>query len=233
MKTVFFTKEPKVCKALIKKLPVNDKNCILSKSWYDIFSKYHKKIDLFVFDYRTFSHELFNLYEILKDNKITTPVIFYNDPFPESETRAKFWELQVYKQKNNISESKLNNYKYFFKELQKAIESIEIAPYISVIQKPLPFPGIKQNCNDQNIPQVFRPDKLPKSISPLFTILYNFKNQYIKPDFIQKELNKTGKQYKICSIYSYISRLRNYLEQQTNKHIDIINNKRGYKLITY
>ena len=114
MVVYFLTKQPELCHLIAEQLKKSFHICSIFTDSAELYGAVtqngSEKIDLIALDYSLFEHDVFNPFEILLQNEKTIiPVIYYNDPYPESNEMAAYWKAKnrsCYKEK--LSEHKLH-----------------------------------------------------------------------------------------------------------------------------
>jgi DNA-binding response OmpR family regulator len=241
MQVVFLTREPAVCTILRQKIGIAADTGMIFEDQSRFFAALEsteQKPDILIIDYRLYDHDFFDLRDFFKDCKIRIPLIFYNDPFPDTGERAAYWE---YKCRFYFKNDDICKFRTFFEILEKAVESPDINPYISLIRKPGIFPNTEESqqhsSSTRNNPEYdiyLLRDRchLQKSLFRLLEILYKQRGRFVPTDYLLKNLKGPGKCGKKNCLYAYISRLRTFINL-SDASLDILKNSEGYKLITY
>ena len=168
-----------------------------------------KKPDLLVLDYNTYNHDIFNIYNYLKEIGCGVPLIFYNDPLPKNaEARASHWFLVNNLYYGNCDEIKIENYVPVFTLISNVVEIF--------------FSKKKENMDLSEYRDF--PPKLYKT----FSILQKKFPNAIRLADLQTECNiKTA-----SSMYSLICRLKKFLKNNFHERYEIIKRDDGYVLLT-
>lgn len=170
-----------------------------------------KKPDLLVLDYRTYNHDIFNIYNYLKEISCPVPLIFYNDPFPQNkEARILQWFLV-----NNLyyanSKIRLENYVSLFTLIANSLGKR--------------LPRNLKTCTVRINEYHDFPPKLYKAFSVL-------QNQFPNPVSLSKLQNACA-QPNPSSMYSILSRLKKFLKKTFGARYEIIKQSGGYLLLTF
>ena len=174
--------------------------------------------DLLILDYTTFNHDDFDIYEHLNSRKVTLPVIFYNEPCLIMTTRAKHWKTQIMLNQNQNNTINIESYEAIFQDLQELVESEELSPYISLMQKPSPLPeelipkkmtlshikNIKSDC----IVEFKNRNNLADNLFYLLSIFQANKELVLSLEDIQNIYKNDGKTISQESLKVLISKLR-------------------------
>ncbi len=199
--------------------------------------------DLLIMDYLSYNHDNYSIMETFDEKKISLPVLFYNEPFLNRSTRAKHWKSQISLLQNLSDEIDLNTYDDIFLSLQNLIESKELRPYISLLQKPLPLPPeliknkitlkfIKEN-QDDCICSFKERNKLPNNLFYLLQIFQKHRKIGLTLEDIVKEYQKDGKTISPESLKVLISRLKTSIRKDSDCNFLILHEKKTYKFIVY
>ncbi len=238
----FFTKQSEICNIIAKRLN-EEKIQTLVFDNLDIFFQlmYSKKKlpDLFVFDYRVFQHDIFNVYRYMENIQRLAPLIFYNDPYPDPKIRVNYW---LYQCSLHIKNTDCTALEQPFTIIAKTISSPSLNPYISIIQQPLPFPAAEfqqeefesvPEKKEINIYEFRKREKIQPSVFRLLKYLYERRNTYISIEELEKNILGKDQIAKRGSVYSYISRLRSYMKRESSIRMDIIQSHKRYKLVIF
>lgn len=236
MKICFLTREPAVCRMFAARLASNDIEstiCDDVMGFYNDFSRDKINSDLIVCDFRLFQMSMYNFYEFLSSRPTVLPLIFYNDPHPDKDSRVMYWIAQnerLYKRHD------LEGLSGIFEKLNEIIEDPAIKPYISLLQPPLPVPGTEYDSATAGRKVDLRLFRKRNNLAPglfkLFKIFYENQMQELS----LKELSKQmwGSANKQMTVYSYISRLRKCIEADPLVKIDIMRTAPGcYEMTVY
>lgn len=257
----FITKESEICDSIAKLLCENDSSieCRVYASYaeFDYLIAENRKIDLIICDYKLHS-ATFNLYphlkEIFKKSNKITPAIFYNDPNFDDNNRVQKWIEQ-----NIIAFEDKQDFDYLIPNLQKLNDILclpDIATNVSLLKHSLPndVSTEKKQSNDKtsvadktiDINLYRRQTGMPPTMFKLFKFMYEHLNQEISVKQLAQEISKDNKnsfpflfqkkekEIKEATIYSYISRLKKYIEKSDYINIEIVRIRTGfYKMIEY
>ena len=233
--TIYFCiSERYICKKLSEPLE-SEHICQL----YTDFDSFYSAIlnmkcppDLLILDYATFNHHIFNVYRYMEQINKLVPLIFYNDPCAKTkQDRINQWKMifSTYYEKLQID---LDAYSTIFSCIAETVESEELRPYIPLLQEPRPIPQKyqkkKNNAGEQT--KIFK-EILPTSLFNLFMIFYKNKERYLELSELQFLLKTQGLETKKSSVYSSISRLREYLTHSLQTDAHLAKTKQGYRLI--
>ncbi|MCR5723961.1 MAG: helix-turn-helix domain-containing protein [Treponema sp.] len=186
-------------------------------------------MDLVVCDFRLIQLSIIDIYELLGRRSTVLPLIFYNDPYPDSSTRSMYWLSQNEKiyDRGNLE------YLYpLFEKINAIIEDPGIHPYISLLQPPLPLPG--ETCEGggrQLDVRLFRKrNRLQPGLFKLFEVFYE--NQMHPLSLEELSVHLWGTATRTKTVYSYISRLRQCIAGDSFVKIDILRCAPGYYEMT-
>lgn len=233
---------------MAQKLEVFDATCL-------VFNKMNTLIDsilespytpdLIAVDFMSFRHDFFNVYDYMKSFNRLFPLIFYNDPLAPEGQRTEYWSGCILFSGYEADIQPLRKYLILLEEL---IESPQFGPYISLIQKPLPYPyaneDTKTNSNvfaNEVNPEYKQTGKLIYSLRKKYSIpqgvfnLFEFLYKNLGNDISIEELINLYGGYKkkatLNSLKIALSRLRKTLESITEVQLDLLSTSNGYKLI--
>lgn len=236
MNVVFFTREVPVCMQIGKILEGEGCTSRIMTDDAEFFVSLTDstfKCDLLIVDYRAIPHQSFGIYRYLREKKFIRPLIFYNDPFPDSQERAEHW---LHTNENLYQTKQFSHLLPFFNRLNEIIESPGIHPYVSLLQPPVNM--YKADSPDKQIDLVsFRKrNHLSPVIFKIFSYFYSHLHREISVTELAKALWPVRKKQKrsISSIYSYISRLRKIIDDDALVKIDIVRtDTASYEMIIY
>lgn len=234
MKIRFLTRELGVCRLMAEKLIQDGEECVVEADSMGFYENLlSEDFDLLVCDYRIFQLSIFNLYDFLKKRSIVIPLVFYNDPFPERESRVAYWIMQ---NERLYDCADLEYLIPIFEKLHRVIEDPAVHPYISLLQPPLPLPGEEESSGTAgrqiDLRLFRRRNKLQPGLFKLFQIFYE--NQ--QKELSLKELSRLmwGTSSKTSTVYSYISRLRKRIEKDYLVSIELLRTAPGrYEMTVY
>ncbi|MBQ9239478.1 MAG: hypothetical protein IJ191_09260 [Treponema sp.] len=200
------------------------------------FTNMIEKPDLVVLDYRLFNHAVFNPYRYLQTFNHMTPLIFYNDPFPEPQRRARHWECTL--QTLYFDSFKPESYRSVFSTIAQTVESEQLLPYIPLLQPartvpstPIVVPAAPESTIRKTPEQVKTTCKLHDTAYTLLQIFYTLRDKACSVSAFKHELEKTRRPLSIKTIYAHIARLRAQLTAHPELHMNIINTTDGYRLL--
>lgn len=254
----FFSNQVDVCEKIAQQLETaGHLSVIVSKRevFYDYIHSNEKLPDLFVLDFSLFMHNLINIFVYLKQINRVTPIIFYNDPFPEDKSRKYYWEFLWHNHFPNMNLEYLEN---VIDIIANTINSPELKPYVSLIQKPIPIPQkssattsidteekehetdleqqdlkvVNMNKKTVNIYEFRHKKNIPGLPFRILEYLY----EHLETDVPMQDLvdifDSKNKE-KTSNITVYISRLRTYLKPEPGDEVrfDILTYKKTYRLI--
>ncbi len=237
MKVCFLTREPEVCRLMVKRLDSTEIDCTIHLEAIVLYEAIRKKelfCDLLILDYKMMELSVFDLYERIRELDVPVPLIFYNDPYPTKNERVAYWMSQ------NTYIFRGGDYFYlfdFFCTLNDIIEDPAVHPYISLLQPPLP---ISLSCefegNDLrqiDLKQFRLRNHLPPMLYRLFVLLYDKRGQEVSVQEMAQALSIRRK-HKPSSMYSYISRLKKYIADDPMVKIEIYRTDPGYyEMVVY
>lgn len=246
MRVYLYSPQKGIAEIIADHLRAEDHDCTVINFFEDIFLKISneiKKPDLLILDYLSFNHDNFNIIKNLNTYNVYLPVIFYNDPCLVRSNRVRHWRAQVQLLQCKEERKNLDFFDKIFESLQNFVESEEMRPFISLMQKPVELPDklikhqitmddIKDNINDGLISFKKR-TKLSNSLFYLLGIFQKKKDTSLTLDDIIKEYDDDGKQMSKESLKVLISRLRNIIRKDLEATFLIVKEKEYYKFIVY
>lgn len=229
MVVYFLTKQPELCSLIADQLKKSFHICSIFTDSAELYGAVTQngsgKIDLIALDYSLFEHDIFNPFEILlHDEKSIIPVIYYNDPYPESSEMAAYWKAKnrsCYGEK--LPEEKLHQIYPLFKQLQNIVNSERINPYISVICKPRTFILKNSFISRQKFsPEQYRLQKnMPQSRYDLFMLFYRNKDIPLTSSWLCEQMWNENSLARQNALYSYIHDLRKFFSSDETKLFSI------------
>ncbi len=228
--------------------------CLCFTTFSDTYSCIKNTItppDLIAADFTFINHDYFNINKALLEDRIFTPVIFYNDPCLTRSKRSLHWynflEDRILHCKNTYNtssfyDSKLDDYKLIFSILEELVEADYLRNYIPLMKEPDPLPDeikysrlelLKQN--KANIIQDFQKrNNMPRNLCRLLEILYKNKNTDLSVQDLCKLYEKEAKTISPNSIKILLSQLRHFIktDNQNNFSIESRDSKYIFKLRT-
>lgn len=243
----FLTKQLPICKKLAEKLEIIDAKCVLftkPSQLTELILSELETPDLLVIDYLSFPHQFFSVYDYMKSLNKFFPLIYYNDPFAPSENRADYWSTQVLV--SGYKDDILRFRKYFL-VLQEAVSNPAIAPYISLLQPPLPYSDSSANetisskqkiemAESKVIPQINiyaikKKYGIPLGIFNLFSYLFENIENGVSVKELKNIYNPNKESVSENSIKIALTRLKGYLSKISEINMDLIYTGNGYKLV--
>lgn len=214
--------------------------CIIISSLSDFFiivENMNQETDLIVFDYLIFNHDSFNIYRYMKKINRRVPIIFYNDPFPQSGTRHIYWEAMLYNFHPDFFQAK--RYRKILKLIASTVESEYLRQYVPLLQQPRPEPALQSEISKKTVslqPQteleyLGKYLQLSGTLFLLFEVLYKNRNTTINAAAIRAKMTKSGMPIKTATIYALVKRLREKLTASEKIQADIITTIGGYRLL--
>ena len=199
--------------------------------------------ELIILDYLLYNHEIFNIYDYLKNKGCNYPCIFYNDPCLTRSSRLLHWQAQINILQNLNNSIDLKKLEPILSDLQTLVENKQIAPSIYLMQEPLPLPKeflnpkitleyIKQ-FEEDGLEDFKIRNNLPESLFYLLKLMQQ--NEAIKLNIqdIQKLYKKDNKDISESSLYVMLSRLRNIIIADKNKKFIISKEGEYYNFIKF
>ncbi len=156
----------------------------------------------------------FDLKNFLSEQKISSPVIFFNSVNADEKKLADFWYYQItpFIKKNGASRYK--RCIEFISKKMKMSAPLEEKKDANFLYK------IKESCN------------ISEKLFELFKYLYKAENP-VSIEKIQNELVTKGKKYTINCLNVQLSRLKKQLASNTEYDIRLIKELEGYKLVIF
>lgn len=197
--------------------------------------------DLVVADFLLLNHDIYNIYTERESKKARVPVIFFNDPCLTSFNHTSHWitYLQCVHAKFTLNE--LEKFQDIFEKLNDFVENPEYSQYISLMQKPKPFPKamcISRFYEPENTDDAFktlknfqRKTNMKQSIFNIIEILYEKPEEFMDFNEILCEYSKKYEKLKPESLKVKLSQLKTFLENQKNPPAILLKKQDGYKLM--
>ncbi|WP_149553780.1 helix-turn-helix domain-containing protein [Treponema pectinovorum] len=240
MELCFLTKEKNVCRLIMDRLESKDCHCYMQDDWiylYKSLQSYKCSIDMIICDFQVMGCAYFNLFEVIAEMGKKIPVIYYNDPLPSDEERIEHWISQ-----NELCySSKFESvYLDILNSLNKIVSDPSIKRHIALMQPAVPvgFKTLKQgtHCREIDLNQFRIRNSLSPSLFRLFVFMYKNRSKELSIKRIERAVfgGKFDFFDRKSSVYSYISRLRKSIENDSFVKIDIIRCDKGsYQMILY
>ncbi|MCR4735362.1 MAG: hypothetical protein K5829_10215 [Treponema sp.] len=246
MRVYLYSPQKGIAEIIADHLRQEDHDCLVIDYLEEVFLKISneiKKPDLLILDYLSFNHDTFNIIKNLNNYNVYLPVIFYNDPCLVRSNRVRHWRAQVQLLQCKDERKDLDFFDKIFESIQNFVESEEMRPFISLMQRPKELPDklikhqitmdtIKDNLND-GIFLFKKRNKLPNSLYYLLSIFQKNKDTFINLEDILKEYDKEEKRMTRDSLKVLISRLRNTIRKDKECNFLIVKEKNSYKFIVY
>ena len=240
MEFCFITSQPEVCRLIMSRISDETHRCYIQNDWIEFekdIKRQDKKLDLILCDFQLIGVCGMNLFEVIRQTGNTIPLIFYNDPIPKDETRVEHW----------MGQNSAYYYEPFPQYMKAELEKINdiitdpsIRKYIALLQPPVPvgFEQYKKPTEKREIDLAAfrRRNQVSPVIFKLFKYMYeNRKNEFTMQELSRVIFNKHDFFLKRkSSVYSYISRLRKYLENDILIEAEIVRTAPGaYELVIY
>lgn len=203
--------------------------------------------DLLVLDFISYNHDDFNIYNFLANQKLTLPLIFYNEPCLTMSTRSRHWKSQIMLNQNSFfkkdSSINIDSYDEIFKDIEELVESEELSPYISLMQKPQPLPEYMipkrysleyiRNTKNDFIFEFKKRSGLPNNLFYLLSIFQKNKEFALSLSDIQKFYRNDGKEISESSLKVLISRLRTKIREDRQCKFIILKKKGLYQFVQF
>ena len=202
-----------------------------------------KMPDLLILDYKSFNHDIFNIFDYLKKFNMKVPLVFYNDPCLLRSSRTQHWISIIETKFKPFEEEERKKYEKVLKDLEELIESDELRPYISLLQEPKEIPlsmikdaytlqYLKEN-KDDCIFEFQKRTKLPNNLFYLLELLQ--KNKCLSLSFtdIADLYNKDGKSINEKSLKVLMSRLKSFIRSDKNCNFLIHCEDKRYKFVRF
>ena len=185
--------------------------------FYKIISGKTNVADLIIYDFLFFNHNVFNIYDYMKDEDFLIPLIFFNDPTPHQESTEYFW--------NNIL-SIIYTEKYFNKDLYSQLISQAAAAIDSVINRSPEEKTEILSSHKQRLPETLKGTPLIA-----FKLLYDNLNKEVSEEELCRTISRSEKSAKKTTLSCMISRIRQSLKNESIFDYDIIKGPKGYMMI--
>ncbi|MBQ6780773.1 MAG: hypothetical protein IJP62_06030 [Treponema sp.] len=238
MKIIFVSREPELCAMLASRVENESIQCSIKNNFLEfLLLLKNDKIDcdLLVCDFCQVQHMLCSIADLLRRASQIIPVIFYNDPYPTKENRVVYWLSQ---NESLYTDREFHHLIPVFKTINAIIENPAVRPYISLLQPPLPVSGVTMNSEEIEDPLLhFRiRNKIPPSLFSVFELFYRNICKELSIKEISKRISKGyfHSSLKRASVYSYVSRLKKYMQNDPLAQYDIIRSSFGrYKMVQH
>ncbi len=199
--------------------------------------------DLLIFDYLTFNHDIFNIYQYLKLIRKPIPVIFYNDPCLTRSRRALHWKAILELTQEDFAKKDYSAYNKVFEHLEKLIDSRDFLPYISLLQPPQQLPEslikdkytlqyIKENSDDC-IKDFRERNKIPNNLYYLLSLLQKNKAAPMTLSYIIDLYKEDGKEITEKSLKVLISKLKGLIRADKKCNFLIYQENGSYRFVRY
>lgn len=253
MEIVFVTREPEVCTLIASRLRSDTVSCSIQCDFLSFFLQLHGQkmsADLLVCDFCEFRHIMFDFYEMLSKMQKPISLIFYNDPYPDTENRVGYWISQ---NERLFPGREFHYLSPVFQKINELIEDPAIRPHISLLRPPVPLREIPavtlrdihpvplRELVNQHFPEdkfdlnCFRlRNKMPPAIFSLFEFFYGNLSKEVSIKSISRRMSaqRIKNTVRKSSVYSYVSRLKKYIKTDGSVKFDIIRTSSGcYKMI--
>ena len=232
MEVAFVTREPELCALFAERLEHEGIDCRVQSDFLSFFLQLQNDsfvADLLVCDFCEFRHLMFDFFESLQKMKKHIPVIFYNDPYPCAENRVSYWISQ---NERLYADEEFHGYIPVFQILCDLIEDPSIRPHISLLRPPLPLCKSASPCDESSSFDLntFRiRSKMPPMIFTLFEYFYGNLSKEISIKDLSRKIS--GQHLKASlqksSVYSYVSRLKKYIQSDSMSNFTIIRTSFG------
>ncbi len=186
--------------------------------------------DFVVYDYLFFNHNLWNIYNFMKNEDCLVPLIFFNDPALHSESTEFFFKnmLNLIHAENKIDWEK---YEQIVSDAAKIIDSAKNEKQKSVaetkIAQEIQNPAENQHKNPET--------RISKELSGINLAIFKklFKN--LNNSVPLKELQNSEelkKQVQETTVFCAISKIRKAMKAADEDSFEIIKNPDGYTMIS-
>lgn len=185
-------------------------------------------IEYVMIDVRTFQMDLFNPYTYIANGQNPVPVVVYNDPYPEPDTRAAYWFV---KNKtyllSHVGERKLELLIPAFALLESFFNKHEFSNYLKGICPPHKLLTKSEKMQKEALEQFSVNHKLSKSRKSLFDLLLKNEGKELTEENICLSLWNDYSNNTKQTLYTYISELRKACRQEEVVKINIIRKSKG------
>lgn len=186
--------------------------------------------DFIVYDYLFFNHNLWNIYNFMKNENCQVPLIFFNDPAIHSEPTEFFFKnmLNLIHAENKIDWEK---YGQIVSDAAKIIDSAKTENQKSVaetkIAQEIQNPAENQHKNPEN--------RISKELSginlAIFKKLFNNLNNCVPLKELQNS-EELKRQIQETTVFCSISKIRKAMKAADEDSFEIIKNPDGYTMIS-
>lgn len=240
MNICFITTETRACRLIMDRLESESCSCYMLEDWVQLYKSLQSRectIDIIVCDFTLIGSCYFNLFEAVKKQGHKIPLIYYNDPVPDKDTRVVHWVNQNEVNYNTKFPASLLPY---LEKINEIVSDKSIRCHISLLQPAVPvgYESLKESTEGRSIDlnQFRKRNGLTPVMFHLFEYMYKNRSKELTIKELSREL--FGKfpfsGVKRGNVYSYISRLRKTLVNDDEFHLDIIRTSQGcYELIVY
>ncbi|MBQ0040110.1 MAG: hypothetical protein KBS64_06775 [Treponema sp.] len=186
------------------------------------------QLEYVMIDVRTFQMDLFSPYKYIAECKNPVPVVVYNDPYPDPESRAAYWYVKNKKYLvPYVNENKLENLIPAFSLIELYFYKYQFSKYVSVISAPEEFYTKEEIKKKVVLNEFATRHKLAKSRKELFDFFLKNEGVEVKEEDICLALWKEVSQKTKQTLYTYISEIRKACRNEHDIHIDILRISKG------
>lgn len=182
----------------------------IEKFWTAIHIAEPNEIEYVMIDCRTFQIDLFNPYEMMKKTGNPVPIVVFNDPYPDSDSRAAFWSRKNkdYFVPEYMDVSRVDQLQHAFIVLQSHLRNPKLNKFFAVVRNAEPFLSKEERLLIIDTEDFRRKNKLSPARFNLFMKFY----ENLNSSFTEKELCSLFwddfSERRIQTLYTYIHDLR-------------------------
>lgn len=185
-------------------------------------------IEYVMIDVRTFQMDLFNPYTYIARCNNPVPVVVFNDPYPDPDSRAAYWYV---KNKSYllpyVGERKLELLIPAFALLESYFHKHEFSNYLCGICPPQKLLSATEKKQKEALDRFAVNHKLPKSRKLLFEYFLMNKGKELTEEEICAALWDDCSHSSKQTLYTYISELRKACRAEESVKIDILRKGKG------
>ena len=190
-------------------------------------------IEYVMIDVRTFQMDLFNPYTYIAKCSNPVPVVVFNDPYPEPDSRAAYWFV---KNKSYllpyVGRNKLELLIPAFALLETYLSKHEFSSYLNGICPPKIILTKSEKKRKTALEEFAVKHRLSKSRKTLFELFLANEGSELSEEkicnLLWKEFSDKTKQ----TLYTYISELRKACRAEESVKIDILRKSKGIYQMT-
>ncbi|MCR5080823.1 MAG: helix-turn-helix domain-containing protein [Treponema sp.] len=168
------------------------------------------EVEYVMIDCRTFMIDLFNPYEMMKKTDNPVPIVVYNDPYPDSDSRAAFWlrKNKDYFVPKFMDVSRVDQLQHAFVVLQAHLRNQKLNKFFAVARDFEPFLSKEEQLLLIDTEDFRRKNKLSPARFKLFMKFYENLNVSFSEEDLCSLFWDDFSQKRVQTLYTYIHDLR-------------------------